>query len=233
MPANTSNATPAIGTTTPTATLPDVLSPPPDGSSTPIAVLLELEEELVDEPVDEAVPLGPIVKYSIDVIVVAGLVPDGAWVTMTVLAGTVVEVRRVVEGAWLVVGISCVVDVVAGGGAALDVGVVIGVVVDDGSGAGVGVGVGVGVGSGSGVEVGVVTGAGGDVVGSLGAVVGVVVSVGALVVGWSALLEVVVGSALVVGDVDGRSVVGSEPTVGLVAFDMVNDRRLNRGRSLG
>jgi hypothetical protein len=142
-------------------------------------VLLELEEELVAEPVDEAVSLGAIVKYSTDVIVVAGLVPDGACVTTTVLAGSEVEVRRVVGGAWVLVGTSVVLDVVGRG--VLDVEVVVGVVVDDGSGVDVGVGVGVGVGSGVGVDV--VTGAGVDVAGSLGAVVGVVVSVGELVVG--------------------------------------------------
>lgn len=191
MPANTSNATAAIGTTTPTATLPDVLSPPPDLLSTPIAVLLELEEELVGEPVDEGVSLGAIVKYSIDVIVVAGLVPDGACVTTTVLAGAEVEVRRVVGGAWVLVG-GCVVLDVVGGRGVLDVGVVVGVVVDDGSGVDVGVGVGVD----TGVGVDVVTGGGVDVAGSLG---------------------------VVVGDVDGESVAGSELTVELVAFDMAND----------
>lgn len=64
-----------------------------------MAVLLELEEELVAEPVADVVSLGTIVLYSIDVIVVAGLVPDGAWVTMMVLAGTEVVVRRVVGAA--------------------------------------------------------------------------------------------------------------------------------------
>lgn len=121
------------------------------------------------------------------------------------------------------VGGCCVVDVVVGATGALDIDVVVGVILVDGSGVGVGVEVGVGVGVDSGVGVGVVTGWGVEVVGLLGAVVGVVVSVGALVVSWSELVGAVVGSALVVGDGDGESVVVSVPTVGLVVFDMVND----------